>query len=321
MNDGEVDSGSLSEAFLDMPPLSVVTASSGPICYREVRGPPGAQAVVLLHGIFATAALNWRYAFAPLGKHFRVVAPDLCGHGGDVFARGRFTLEHCADDVAELIALLKLERAIVVGYSMGGMVAQHVGRRHGGRIGGLVLSGVDWGSRQYGCAAKTIGPAFTELSMRFVYMQVKAVRAATKLLVRLGGVRREEREEGSLRTVGAEMGGHNPRAIGGAVRDITRFNSLDWLHEIRVPTAVLVTLRDNLFPQREQRRMAEVIERATVHEFDGGHVAPLQPDFALALTETCRELSARLRSPRRRGDAARGSGGERETRIGSRGRR
>ena len=47
----------------------------------EVPGPPGAPALLLLHGWMATAALNWYGALEYLGGSFRVVAPNLRGHG------------------------------------------------------------------------------------------------------------------------------------------------------------------------------------------------------------------------------------------------
>ena len=40
----------------------------------ELRGPPGAQTVMLIHGVAGTAELNWARVFAPLSRHFRVIA-------------------------------------------------------------------------------------------------------------------------------------------------------------------------------------------------------------------------------------------------------
>ncbi len=53
----------------------------GSIFFREKKGPPGAPTLLLLHGWIATAGLNWFHAFAPLSRHFRIIAPDLRGHG------------------------------------------------------------------------------------------------------------------------------------------------------------------------------------------------------------------------------------------------
>ena len=284
----------MSSAILELPPLATASVGGGTVCYREASGPAGAPVVVLLHGFLATSGLNWMHAFAPLSRHFRVIAPDLCGHGGDAFERRRFTLEQCADDVAALIVGLRLRRVIIVGYSMGGMVAQHLARLHDGLIGGLVLSGVDWGSRQYGKASTLLYPAFMTATLQLVHLHACLLRAPLALSRRLGSRRRRGRERGPISTAASEFSGHNPRAIGGAAREITRFRSIDWLHEIEVPTTVLVTRRDSLFPPAEQRRMAQEIAAARVHEYDGGHVSARLPEYASALVLACLDVSSRM---------------------------
>ena len=291
MNPDPDRSDSSAAAILELPPLTTTRLPGGSVSYRETSGPPGAPAVVLLHGFLATSGLNWMHAYAPLGQHFRVIAPDLCGHGGDAFERRNFTLEHCADDVAALIAILGLKQVIVVGYSMGGMVAQLVARRHGALIGGMVLSGVDWGSREYGRVSKLLSPVFMEATLRLIHLQVCLLRVPVSLLRRLNPGVRSER--GALRVAAGEMSGHHPRAIGGATRAITLFRSIEWLGEITVPTTVLVTLRDRLFPQAQQRRMARAVA-AQVHEFNGGHVSARLPEYSAALVAACLNVSSRM---------------------------
>ncbi|MEI2815609.1 MAG: alpha/beta hydrolase [Microthrixaceae bacterium] len=108
---------------------------------REVPGPrPDAPTVVLLHGWVASGGLNWFRCFEPLSEHFRVVAPDLRGHGRGIRSRRRFRLADCADDVAALCWELGVEQAIFCGYSMGGPVAQLMWRRHPDLVSGLVLA-------------------------------------------------------------------------------------------------------------------------------------------------------------------------------------
>src|SRR5215813_8462053 len=105
----------------------------------ECPGPPGAETLMLIHGVTFTAELNWGQVFAPLSRHFRVVAIDLRGHGDGISAGSRFRLEDCADDIAALAGALGLGRFTAVGYSMGGMVAQLLYRRHPSLLSGLVL--------------------------------------------------------------------------------------------------------------------------------------------------------------------------------------
>jgi pimeloyl-ACP methyl ester carboxylesterase len=107
---------------------------------REVDGPRGAPTLVLLHGLGATAGLNWFQCFRPLGRRFRVVAMDVRGHGRGIVVVGRrFRLADCADDAAALASALGIERFVAVGYSMGGPIAKLLWRRHPARVSGLVL--------------------------------------------------------------------------------------------------------------------------------------------------------------------------------------
>ena len=125
---------------LSLPPGGPVElAGRGRTFVRDLAGPPGAPTVVLLHGLLATADLNWSGAYAALGAHFRVVALDHRGHGRGIRPRQRFRLEDCADDVAAVADLLGLNTFVAVGYSMGGPIAQLVWHRHPDRVDGLVL--------------------------------------------------------------------------------------------------------------------------------------------------------------------------------------
>ena len=105
----------------------------------ECPGPPGAETLMLIHGVACTAELNWGKVLAPLGRDFRVVAADLRGHGDGIALRSRFRLEDCADDIAALAGALDIGRFTAVGYSMGGLVAQLLYRRHPALVSGLVL--------------------------------------------------------------------------------------------------------------------------------------------------------------------------------------
>ena len=105
----------------------------------ECAGPPGAQTIILIHGLTFTAELNWARVIAPLARSFRVIALDLRGHGDGISPGSRFRLEDCADDIAALAEVLGTGPFIAVGYSMGGMVAQMLYRRHPAQLSGLVL--------------------------------------------------------------------------------------------------------------------------------------------------------------------------------------
>jgi 3-oxoadipate enol-lactonase len=85
--------------------------------------------VVLIHGHPFDRSL-WQPQVAVLATRFRVVAPDLRGFGASPVTPHLVTLREYAEDVEELLAGLGVERAAVVGLSMGGLVAMDLATTH-----------------------------------------------------------------------------------------------------------------------------------------------------------------------------------------------
>jgi pimeloyl-ACP methyl ester carboxylesterase len=96
------------------------------------------QAVVLLHGLGGSAA-NWGAVAAGLAGSFRVVAPDLPGHGGSPAPPAGAGIGSFADAVAAALAATDVERALVAGHSFGGQVALRLATRHPHLVAGLLL--------------------------------------------------------------------------------------------------------------------------------------------------------------------------------------
>ena len=96
--------------------------------YYEIHGK--GDPVVLLHGSFMTITNNWPDAIALLSKSRKVIAVEMQGHGRTADIDRDFSYAHLADDIAALLDHLKIKRADVLGYSMGGGVALQVAIRH-----------------------------------------------------------------------------------------------------------------------------------------------------------------------------------------------
>lgn len=92
--------------------------------------------VVLLHGLGGDAGFWTAERFAP---DVQVLAPDLRGSGSTPTG-GDFTIDTLADDVAALLDDVGARSAHVVGFSMGGLVAQSLAARHPDRVARLVLA-------------------------------------------------------------------------------------------------------------------------------------------------------------------------------------
>lgn len=94
--------------------------------------------LVLIHGGLGTSAML-QPLLAHLVDDFRVITPDSRGHGRSTNPAGQLSYPLLADDIAELIAALELERPVVGGWSDGGQVALELGVRHPEAAGGLIV--------------------------------------------------------------------------------------------------------------------------------------------------------------------------------------
>jgi pimeloyl-ACP methyl ester carboxylesterase len=101
-------------------------------------GSHGDPAIVLLHG-FASSMHWWSPVAERLARDFYVVRIDLLGHGGSEKTRNGYSMENQARLVSDALAGLRVRRAVVVGHSMGGLVATALAERNGSIVDGLVL--------------------------------------------------------------------------------------------------------------------------------------------------------------------------------------
>lgn len=229
---------------------------------------PGTEArppILLLHGWTATAALNFHTCFPALSERYRVVALDHRGHGRGIRSLAPFRLEDCADDAAALVAQLGLGPCTVVGYSMGGPIAQLMWRRHPEAVGALVLCAT---------AAHFPGARF-DGAFGLASAGVAAALALVPPFVRRAGMEYAAGQWRASRGVAAwaadEWGRHEPAALIQAGIALARFDSNPWLGEIDVPTAVLITERDVTVPPSLQKSLARRIPEVRIFPVDGDH--------------------------------------------------
>jgi len=246
----------------------VALPDRGPVFVREASGPPGAPTVVLLHGWTATADLNWLLSYGPLSDHFHVLAMDHRGHGRGIRSRRPFRLEDCADDVAALALATGTSRLIAIGYSMGGPIAQLLWRRHPDLVAGLVLCATARTFAGNGPADRLFVASLFGLSVAASLTPGPIRRQVTDSFLR----RRVEQSR-NQEWVLAQLRRNDPAAVLQAGIALRAFNSKPWAGEIDVPTAVVVTTRDQVVHPRRQLALAEAIPGATVYPVDGDHGA------------------------------------------------
>jgi len=94
--------------------------------------------LLLIHGI-AGSSDTWSDVLPWLAERYRVVAPDLLGHGGSAKPRGDYSLGAYASSIRDLLDVLGHARATVVGHSLGGGVAMQLAYQYPERCERLVL--------------------------------------------------------------------------------------------------------------------------------------------------------------------------------------
>lgn len=104
--------------------------------YYEVRGE--GEPLLLLHGGMGIGS-DWRHVFQSDPEGYRVLVPDLRGHGRSTSPASTFTFRQCASDVVALLDHLGIARAKAIGMSLGAKTLLHVATQQPGRIDAMVL--------------------------------------------------------------------------------------------------------------------------------------------------------------------------------------
>jgi pimeloyl-ACP methyl ester carboxylesterase len=238
-----------------MPPArTVAVPGRGEFFLRDTGG--DGPAVMLLHGWMATADLNWHGAYCDLSEAgYRVLAIDHRGHGRGLRPLVPFRLSDCAGDAAAVLRELGLAPALVVGYSMGGAIAQLMAHEHPDAVRGLVLSGTaqHWQDAETRRVWRAMGALGLTLSV--------APRSTWRSGFRRVGLEESPQTAWPL----SEMLRHQARDLAEAGRELGRFDSRPWLPSVKAPSAVVLTTRDTAVAPRKQRELAAAL-RAPVFE-------------------------------------------------------
>jgi len=252
------------EPPVELPPARTVHVRGRGEFFLRDSGPPtrGEPTVMLLHGWIATADLNWLSVYGDLiGAGYRVLAIDHRGHGRGLRPLVPFRLDDCAADAAGVLRTLGLAPALVVGYSMGGAIAQLVARDHPDVVAGLVLSGT--------------AQHWQEPELRRTWRMMGAVgfglAVAPGRVWRYGFKRVGLGPSPRAAWMRSEMLRHSARGIAEAGQELGHFDSRPWLRPLPVPAAVVVTSRDDAVPPAKQLELATAL-RAPVFDAPISHL-------------------------------------------------
>jgi 3-oxoadipate enol-lactonase len=251
----------------------IVAAGTLPMAYDDVGT---GQPVVFLHG-FPLDRRMWAPQTAALAVQARCLTPDLRGLGETPLATPLappLSIDQYADDVAALLDALAIDRATVVGLSMGGYVAFALWRRHPERVSAFVL-------------AHTRATADTDevRDRRRTLIRLareRGSRAVAEVQIEglVGKTTRRERPE-VVEQLGRLVAASPAEGLVGALTAMmTRPDSSPLLATITVPTLVVAGEEDALVPPREARALQEAIPGSRLAVIAGaGHLSNFErPD-------------------------------------------
>ncbi|RKT15874.1 pimeloyl-ACP methyl ester carboxylesterase [Streptomyces sp. 1114.5] len=228
--------------------------------------------LVLLHAYPLNASM-WSSQLdtlpGPTGAGARVLAPDQRGFGGTELGSDEPSLDHVADDLALLLDAAGIERAVVVGLSMGGYAALALARRHPGRLSGLLLANT----------RATADPDTVRANRERIAAAVTA-RDSVQLLLdeRVAAGQLGPDSQHLVERVQTMVAAASPAAVAWAQRAMAaRPDSLDVLAGLRVPVAVVTGAEDSLVAPEEAERMLRARPDAELTVIPGvGHLSALE---------------------------------------------
>ena len=254
--------------------MSIAKVGSVELYYEEHgTGDP----LLLIMGLAADSQA-WMFQIPDFAKQYRVIAFDNRGVGRSSKPAGPYTIHEMADDTLGLLDALKIDKAHVVGVSMGGMIAQELVLRNPERVRALVLACTypepdadiertrTFTVEQFGGSVDASGG---------IHVDLKALNPMMFLQQLLPNVFNQsfiEKELPKLMQIfsGALQYGFSMEAILGQVGAVMTHKATDRLHAIKSPTLVITGDADRLVPPASSDILAREIPNARLVKIPGG---------------------------------------------------
>jgi pimeloyl-ACP methyl ester carboxylesterase len=245
-----------------------------PVTYAEAGAGP---VLLLVHGM-GGGYENWREVIEPLARHYTVVAPDLPGHGASAPGNGDYSIGSLAVGLRDLLLALGHERATLVGHSLGGGIAMHLGYQFpelaerlvlvssgglGPEVSPLLPGSELWiaaTSRAARWAGAGVGRGLAAVGLRPTTDAAEVARGYASL----ADPRRRAAFLATLRSV-INVGGQ-------------RIDATDRLYlAAGIPVLIVWGARDPIIPVSHGHRAHEAIAGSRLEIFDGvGHIPQLE---------------------------------------------
>jgi len=240
---------------------------NGTNIYYEVHGQ--GEPLVMIMG-FGGGCRGWYFQVRTFKKHYKVIIFDNRGIGKSDKATEPYTIRTMASDTLGLMNNLGIEKAHVMGMSLGSLVAQEIAIEHAERVDKLILACASIGETEEDDMHERMVKAFkvkegpdgvdlrsvnfeeamdTVIALSFnkrLYRML--LTPLSKVYVKMVGV------DGHFRQIEAVMG----------------YNTLDRLHRVTAPTLVLTGTEDKIIPPKYSEQIASRIPNARLVKVEGG---------------------------------------------------
>lgn len=252
-------------------------------CEQAGEGTP----LVLTHGLGSDLGY-WNDFVEELARHHRVIRWDVRGSGASDKPPGPYSAELFASDLARLLDALQVERAHLLGVSMGGVITQRFALDHPRRVRSLVLVST---SSEVGPAATRYWQRLASLIERngFSERSTDATRSFARSFA--------ERHPEAVREFGRRALENDPTAYAASARAVSDYRWTEQLARIQAPALILQGLDDQLTPPGGSVKMRRALTRSRLLMIpDAGHNWPLEQPLlfccaVLAFTAGVDEMS------------------------------
>jgi pimeloyl-ACP methyl ester carboxylesterase len=248
-----------------------VVRSRGIDLFVRERG--DAFPLLMLNGLGSNVD-TWGHAEERLSGVSRTIAFDSPGSGRSSTPLWPLSIAMLARTAADVLDELGCERVDVLGFSLGGLVAQQLVREEPVRVRRLALVGTacGWGSMPGEPAALTLLSMPLRYHSRTLYDRTSCLLspADRELLGRVDGVSKSRLD-------------HPPSLLGYAAQlwAGATWSSLSWLHSVHVPALVVHGDGDHLVPAANAVQLARLLPESRLHILPGeGHLLVVDPDGA-----------------------------------------
>jgi pimeloyl-ACP methyl ester carboxylesterase len=236
------------------------------ICYK-VRGQ--GKPLVLIMG-YSGGQIGWMFQRRAFAKHYRVITFDNRGVGKTDKPDGAYSIRMMADDTVGLMDYLGIEKAHILGVSMGGMIAQEIAINYPGRVGKLIL-GCTAAGKNGASGISAVFPEALGLSEDNTYDDVRSlpIRKVVNSLCSYGF------NKCHYRWLVAQLARvffrfSSQVGLRGQLEAIMGHVTFDRLQKISSPTMVITGTEDRIVTPGSSEELVDVIPGARLVRFEGG---------------------------------------------------